>query len=288
MVKTDEFKGHAAMQSKSGNAGMPTVTVALLLTVLAATFYLDLSVSMQTVRLNLGSSLIQNELRITVISDLHIEQSEDAYHHTAALLRDVLEVDPDLILILGDLTASPTGLEKPSVHRTSVASLLSVLPSSKTALVLGNYESWDSRDAWRSELEDTGIVVLENDVSTLETSAGPVCVRGLGDFYSGNYQETSFPPECEHLSKLTITHDPAAAFQPGVEGLIFAGHTHCGQVSLPLIGPLWAPTKAPREAWCGLYQDELRTLWVSSGVGTSILPVRLGTRSEWDLIEIFP
>lgn len=73
---------------------------------------------------------------------------------------------------------------------------------------------------------------------------------------------------------------------PGSEHCPLAGHSHCGQISIPFLGPLWAPTEAPRDAWCGLYQDELKALWVSSGVETSLLLIRLGAPSQWDLIEV--
>ena len=71
-----------------------------------------------------------------------------------------------------------------------------------------------------------------------------------------------------------------------VKGLVIAGHTHCGQVSIPFIGPLWVPSSAPSEGHCGLYIDSERTLFVTSGVGTSILPLRYGAQSQWDLINI--
>jgi len=283
-----DFKGHATVRFERGTAGVSAAVIVLLLTALALTIYSDSSTSMQSVHLTFASSGNQNELLIAVISDIHVAQSEDAYQRTAILFREVLEKDPDLIFVLGDLTASPANLAEPSAHRASLSKLLALLPPAKTAVVLGNYESWDDRSAWRSAIERAGLVVLENEVSTFDVNGTEVCVRGLGDFYTGNYQETHYSSECEGRSKITITHDPAAAFQEGVEGLIFAGHTHCGQISIPFLGPLWAPTKAPRDAWCGLYQDELRTLWVSSGVGTSVLPIRLGAPSQWDLVEVRP
>jgi len=283
-----DFKGNATVRFRGGTAGVSAAVVFLLLTALALTIHFDSITSMQVVHLDSAPSGNQEELLIAVISDLHLEQSDDAYFRTAVLFQEVLERDPDLIFLLGDLTASPMGLAQPILHRESVAKLLAILPPNKTAVVLGNYESWDDRGAWRSAVERVGLVVLENAVSTFDVNGTTVCVRGLGDFYTGNYQETYFPTQCERLPKITITHDPAAAFQEGVEGLVLAGHTHCGQISFPFLGPLWAPTEAPRDAWCGLYQDELRTLWVSSGVGTSVLPIRLGAPSQWDLVEVRP
>ena len=219
-------------------------------------------------------------LTIALISDLHLSDTKTDYENFSALLADVLAEQPDLILILGDMIAAPASLSSPDSHRSKVINLLKSVPEERLAVVLGNYESWDDRNAWLTELKNTGVLALENEVALLNIDRGQICIRGLGDIFTNYYAPTFFLPECQDRPRITVTHDPAAAFQPGVHGLIFAGHTHCGQVAIPFLGPLWAPTEAPRKAWCGLYEDELRTLWVSSGVGTSILPVRLGTRSE--------
>ena len=81
-------------------------------------------------------------------------------------------------------------------------------------------------------------------------------------------------------------HDSAEAFNPSVRGLILAGHKHCGQISTPFEEPICMPSKAPREAYCGLHQDEQRQVYVSSGLGTSILPFRFNAQASWDLITI--
>ena len=223
---------------------------------------------------------------MAVVSDLHLSESAYEMKLASKVFADIFNEQADLVLVLGDLISSPTDLTSPSAHRGSVLDLLKILPRDRTAIVLGNYESWDDPEAWLTDLQAQGFYVLENEVRVFETDEGFVCVRGLGDRYTNRYATTPLPDRCDGLPTVTISHDPAAAFEDGVEGLIIAGHTHCGQVSIPFVGPLWAPTEAPREAWCGLYQDELRTLWVSSGVGTSILPIRLGAPSQWDLLNV--
>lgn len=266
---------------------MPRVAVAAI--VLGLLFVLvkqDLTPKKNPVSLTIGTAEFQNTLRIAVLSDLHLTEDKSEHQALRTLVASILAERPDVIVMLGDLISNPRSLKSLIAHRKDVIQLLQDLPANKTAIVLGNYESWDDRSAWHKGLERAGLLVLENETRIVPTLKGPVCIRGLGDFYTNEYLYTSFPSDCDSLPKVTITHDPAAAFQPGIEGLIFAGHTHCGQVSIPFLGPLWAPTEAPREAWCGLYQDELRTLWVSSGVGTSILPIRFGAPSQWDLIEV--
>ena len=128
-----------------------------------------------------------------------------------------------------------------------------------------------------------GIIVLENQV-LVQKDIG-ICIRGLGDAFTNNFKYIDFPSDCEGLLKLTLTHD-AAAFHPEMQGLIFAGHTHCGQIVIPWFGALYVPTRAPKEAHCGMYKDEKIQLFVSSGIGTSILPLRLNTQAEWDFITI--
>lgn len=126
----------------------------------------------------------------------------------------------------------------------------------------------------------------ENEVTLFGTAKGPVCVRGLGDKFTSRYSYVEYPVECKSIPKLTITHDPAGAFDRRIKGLVIAGHTHCGQVSLPFIGPLWVPTDAPSFAQCGLHEGGNVTVFVTSGVGTSILPLRFGAQSQWDYLRI--
>ena len=246
----------------------------------------DLEPQKNTASLEVGTADFQSTLSIAVVADLHLTEGESEHQSLRALAASILAEKPDVIAVLGDFIANPRSLKSLISHRSEVIHLLQEFPKDRTAFVLGNYESWDNRSAWQQGLKNAGLLVLENETRIVTTVKGPVCIRGLGDFYTNEYLYTSFPSECNSLPKVTITHDPAAAFQPGIDGLILAGHTHCGQVSLPLIGPLWAPTEAPRDAWCGLYKDELRTLWVSSGVGTSVLPIRLGAPSQWDLLDV--
>lgn len=67
-----------------------------------------------------------------------------------------------------------------------------------------------------------------------------------------------------------------------IKGLVMASHTHCRQVSLPFIGPLGVPNQVPSFAHSDLYEGGNVTVCVTSGVGASILPLRIGTRSQWD------
>jgi uncharacterized protein len=271
-----------------------TVVTALVLTLvlglLASKVRNDLSVARNDVRLLVRDtsfpSVSQPLLKLAIISDLHVGDTEVAYANLSELVAEVLASKPDFTLLLGDYTQSHDSVEHLTEHRKKVAEILGELATFPTVAVLGNYENWSDPMRWDEVLSDTGIKVLENEIVQLDTEYHSVCFRGLGDAFTRRFSYLDFPSTCSDRMKITLTHDPAGAFDPRVEGLIFAGHTHCGQVRLPLIGSIWVPSAAPRDATCGLYQDERRVLWVSSGVGHSILPIRIGAESQWDVVLI--
>jgi uncharacterized protein len=225
-------------------------------------------------------------LSIAVIGDTHLTEHREALAAFGELLLEIKASKPDLIIFVGDYITRPNRVNNISKHREAVINALKLVDPIPRAAVLGNYESWSGAEKWLAEFERLGVDVLENEVTVLETAKGPVCIRGLGDKFTKRFRYVDYPAGCKELSKLTITHDPAGAFDSRVTGLVIAGHTHCGQVSLPYIGPLWVPSDAPSLAHCGLYQDSIRTVFVTSGVGTSILPLRFGTQSHWDFISL--
>jgi len=225
-------------------------------------------------------------LRIAVLSDLHLPEDPEALARMAQLLEAVNAAKPDLIALLGDYIAHPDDLQGRSAHRDAVAGVLASLRAAPVVAVLGNYESWDDRQAWANALRQRGITVLENDVARLEAAGRSLCVRGLGDAFTGYHRETLFPEDCEGRGQLTLTHDPFAAFALNLEDLVLAGHTHYGQLRVPGLGPLWVPSKAPRAATCGAYRDGNLVLWVSAGLGTSLAPLRFWASAQWDVVTI--
>lgn len=130
-------------------------------------------------------------------------------------------------------------------------------------------------------------VIGPTAIAKISVNDAEICVRGLGDSYSGHWKEIKRPPECKHI--ITLTHDPAGLLTPqgSVETLSFAGHTHCGQIAFPLLGAPIVPTRAPKDMHCGLFDRGAKGI-VSGGLGSSIVPFRFGphTTPSWDLIAI--
>lgn len=224
-------------------------------------------------------------LRVAIIGDLHVGSGVVDMPMVRQLFAEVEAQSPDAIFILGDYI----GDQKTRVDmiRPELAKLFGgVADNFPTFLILGNHDTWTNAETWLEVFRREGLTVLENQVVETEIGNVPACVRGLGDYYTNRFQEKDWPLGCEEGVRITLTHDPAAVFQHNLKGLVFSGHTHCGQVVVPLVGAPWAPTTAPTDAQCGLFENEEVSLFVTSGIGTSIVPFRFFAPSQWDLVTL--
>ena len=219
-------------------------------------------------------------VRVALLSDLHIKDNKKSI---VSLMERVRSENPDVILLAGDYIfdgSAPTSQEQ----RQNIANLLTPKNEIPVVAVMGNHEEWSNSQLWITAFQEEGIVVLNNQVEILNDF--DTCIRGLGDAFTNQFEYIDFPNECNDQIRLTLTHDPAGAFNDKVEGIVFSGHTHCGQISIPFFGPIVMPTEAPKSAQCGLYEDDKRKLYVTSGVGASVLPVRFMTQAGWELITV--
>ena len=224
-------------------------------------------------------------LRVAVLGDLHVGHGVMDLEMLGHVLDSVVAERPDIILFVGDYTAD-IGKDTDRLRQSVVAMIKDVSVHAPTFAVLGNHETRTGRQAWLEAFRRAGVAALENEITATAIRDARVCVRGLGDYLTDRLRWVDWPESCSDHVKITLTHDPAGAFLRASEGMVFAGHTHCGQVRLPFVGALWVPTSAPRKATCGLYRDADRTLFVTSGVGTSILPLRFGAPSAWDIVVL--
>ena len=265
------------------------VTV-LLLGAIGAYFIYAISQNLQTERNDVSISIndpdvAPTSLSIAVIGDTHLPEGPEPLAAFRELLLEVKAAKPDLVLLVGDYIFDPKS-EQLSAHREKIINAMKLVDPIPRAIVLGNYESWSNADNWLAEFKRLGVNVMENEVTVLETAKGLVCVRGLGDKFTSRFGYVDYPDECKSILKLTITHDPAGAFDRRMRGLVISGHTHCGQISLPLIRSIFAPTKAPRAAHCGKFQNEQAVIYTSSGIGNSLLDARFFAKSQIEMITV--
>ena len=260
-------------------------------TLLGAYLFVSISQNLKTERNTVTISLndisvSSSSLSVAVIGDVHLPEGQKHVNAFKKIVLEIKSTQPDLVVFVGDYTSDPIAIDDMSSHRKNIINIIKLIDPLPRAVVLGNYESWSDAEEWISAFNRLGVDIMENQTSLIQTVKGNVCIRGLGDKFTNRYNYVDYPEECENIPKFTITHDPAGAFDTRVKGLVVAGHTHCGQISLPFIGPLWVPSDAPSDAHCGLYEDNQKTVFVTSGVGTTILPLRFGAQSQWDELNI--
>jgi uncharacterized protein len=262
-------------------------TIVLAVALVLAGIYLNISVqtAMNTQSLYLVTDSESHEtLRVALLSDLHVKNSPDAIADLAELWSEVIEQTPEIILLAGDYINDGASNQDIALIGPAIANIFRESGDIPVVAVLGNHDHWSGAESWTEYLSEAGVTVLENETVVLDAIG--TCIRGFGDAFTDHFEYVDFPRTCADRLKITLTHDPAGAFNSKVEGLVLAGHTHCGQISIPLLGPLYVPTQAPREAYCGLFKDEQRQVFVSSGIGTSVIPLRFNAKASWDHITI--
>jgi predicted MPP superfamily phosphohydrolase len=153
-----------------------------------------------------------------------------------------------------------------------------------------NHDWWYDGPALERELERSGVRVLENAAVRVERPGGAFWVAGLADLESRRAQPSAAAalaavPTGAPVILLTHWPDPWPQAPPRV-ALTLAGHTHCGQVNLPVLGRLVHASRAARHWGCGLYEEAGRKLFVTSGLGVSILPVRFRAPPEIAIITL--
>ncbi len=227
-------------------------------------------------------------LRIGLLSDVHVgaQVSPTRVAHVAARLS---RERPDLILLLGDYVGGHAPeADRLASARTEILRGVAALDGARAPLgrvaVLGNHDWWYDGPAIEAALRGEDIAVLENDAVRIDRTGGPFWVAGLADLASRRARPSatlalSRVPMTEPVILLTHWPDPWPTV-PGRVALTLAGHTHCGQVNLPIVGRPIAASPGSRRWPCGLYQDGGRKLFVTGGLGVSILPVRFRAPPE--------
>jgi predicted MPP superfamily phosphohydrolase len=154
--------------------------------------------------------------------------------------------------------------------------------------VLGNHDWWNDGDRVRVAFEKNGIVVLENDAKSFVRGGTKFSIVGLADLLTRRVDiEASIARVPSGEPFLVLVHEPDVF--PEIDArasLTMAGHTHGGQVNLPFFGRLVVPSSYGQRYAAGHVAEGGRHLFVTSGVGTSIFPIRFGVPPEVALLEL--
>lgn len=227
-------------------------------------------------------------LRIAVLSDIHI----DNWFITEKKLRTIVErtnqLQPELIVILGDYMSSDGWV----THRVEPEVFGPVLKDLRAPLgvysVLGNHDWWYSGLRVRKNLEQNGIKVLENESAKVDARGTSLWLVGLADLWTRPQRigdAVATVPEGQPL--IALTHNPDIFPNvPQRVQLVLAGHTHGGQVRFPIIGPVIESSDYGDRWVRGHVFADNHHLFVTTGIGTSIVPVRFGQAPEIVLLTL--
>ena len=236
-----------------------------------------------------------NGFRIVQLSDIHMDEYTEP-----VFLRQVIDkvnrIEADAIFLTGDYVTGGLG-SRAFAHRAAwqCASILNQLKCKQRFAVLGNHDVIVGGRQVAAALTANGVTVLRNTYLPIERNGGRIWLAGLDDPVIGSPDpESAIPVRIRNVPNepvLLLCHAPDYADQllahaPGqAVHLMLSGHTHGGQVRLPLLGALALPDLGRKyvEGWFRLRGLQL---YVNRGIGTVGVPFRLDCPPEITVITL--
>lgn len=213
-------------------------------------------------------------IKIVHLTDIHSQRFGKTEKKVLAKLE---EIDPDYVFVTGDFVDKRTrNLEECQKFWEALAEQ----HSGKVFGVLGNHEYQHPKtDQIINYLEESGIQLLNNESVELEEFT-------LGGVKSPHLNHDDL--EIIGKPEVLLAHSPEIfkKVKDKEIGLVLSGHTHGGQVNIPLLTRLILPLRYGKKYKEGLFKEENTYMYVSRGVGTTILPIRFNAPPEVSLINI--
>jgi predicted MPP superfamily phosphohydrolase len=152
--------------------------------------------------------------------------------------------------------------------------------------VIGNHDWYHNARKVRSELERVGMKVLDNEVEFIQAGDRTISLWGIEDLWKNRRVPIEpFQAIAEKRNIIAITHNPDSLLSAPPEiAIMFAGHSHGGQVNFPFFGP-FAPFN-DRRFMDGHASVDGKHVYVTSGVGTSVIPFRWRVPPEIAVITL--
>lgn len=227
-------------------------------------------------------------LRIAFLADFHTGSHADDVARLKGIVAEAAAHSPDLVLLGGDyVNMMPFGGGR--VPPRTVADILGQLRAPLGSIaVTGNHDRNYGPDEVVDALRACGMSVLNDQSTTLTFQQATFDVVGIPD------ARVERPEVARLLSSLkadrptlVLTHDPFwFRHVPAGPHLMLAGHTHGGQICLPVIGPIRNASHAPMRWSYGLIEEGGKRMYVTSGLGCSGIPLRLNRPPEFVVLEI--
>ncbi len=240
-------------------------------------------------------------ITIAVIADLQVgDHKKDAW--VEKVTDRIIKQSPDLVLIAGDLVSNELNPDDESVYLEPLRLLKDLCP---TYAVLGNHDyglgllsggvairTQDKTAEVKDRFKEMGLPLLVNQADTVMVAGQKIRVFGIDDEWGGKPDYTAIN-NSDTLPTILLAHNPDAilAWPESVPKPIVtvAGHTHGGQMLIPLIGPIGdAYLKLSKKFYQGVHMHQGTPVFVTTGVGESLGPIRIGVPPEIALVTLIP
>lgn len=228
-----------------------------------------------------------NGFKVVAVSDIHGGSHAITEEKIRSIVGQINAQNPDIVVMLGDFVSQVHDDKsiKDRDLKMPIETIVQNLSGLKTKfgvfVVIGNHDWWYDEKKCRMEFEKVGFTVLENETKSFAVNNTTVNILGIEDFWKREIVNVNGVldklPIQENI--IGITHNPDSFEQtPDSLAILFAGHTHGGQVNFPFIGAPIVPSK--KEFTAGHIEKNGKNLYVTTGIGTSGLPFRFRVPPE--------
>ncbi len=239
-------------------------------------------------------------LKIVMISDIHGGSNGGTEENIRKIVTKINEQNADVVVMLGDYVSERSDGSLRMPIETIASNLAGIKTTYGVFAVLGNHDGDYDDDRVAAALGSNGYKVLQNEVSAIEKDGQRIRIFGMKDHLklSGGWLRISADSK-KYLNTtgtgdlIVLQHSPDIL--PVVAGeysvssdlrLILAAHTHGGQVWLPILGRMVVPSGFGQKYAYGHIIDKGVDMFVTSGIGTSWLPLRFMVPPEIVVLTI--
>lgn len=233
-------------------------------------------------RVYLTSKKIVSDLKILQISDFH----DSRYVSKLRIIRAISSLSPNIIVLTGDM------IDWRTKEFQNVISFMSELKGKCESIyfVCGNHEMKNNNGkAFISGIKEIGVKVLEDSNETICINRNKINICGINFRSSSKAYERALKNTDRSGYTILLSHSPGnpVKYGKGREDLILSGHTHGGQVRIPLLGAVVVPEGSCLRLYDkGVFKLGKTILHVDSGLGNSVFPIRLFNRVQISLITV--
>ena len=226
-------------------------------------------------------------LKIVHVSDIHY-----GFYYNSSNLQNLVniinKINPDIFVFTGDLIDINVNSEE---EEKIINILNEINPGIEKYIIKGNFDY--KSDNYENIVKKSNFKELNNKYDIIYGKTGNILISGLdSNLENPNLDEKldstyKYIEENETSFKILLMHEPdyIDKINENTFNLILAGHSHNGQIKLPIIGAIYTPNGS-KKYYDNYYKTKKGDLYISSGVGTSLIPIRFLNKPSINLYRL--